>query len=329
MGAPDARDASETPDLSAAAPEVRPPAEVVDSDRQPSVIVSHVDITYRVYGTGSGEAAADDGDPEAGAVRRLLSRPRSSVGVREVHAVRDVSFVAYRGESIGLIGRNGSGKSTLLRSIAGLVPPTRGDIWVDGRSALLGIGAVLLPKMTGRQNIRIGCLAQGLSPDETDRVTDEIIEFADIGRFIDLPMNTYSSGMGARLRFAISTAVVPDVLVVDEALATGDAEFKEKAQQRITEFRQQAGTVFMVSHSRRTIEKMCDRVIWIDEGRVLGDGPPRPVYGLYDRKYGKHRQVWRERFEQVKEVERLEGPEAAAEVLARWERRASWGVKRP
>lgn len=300
-------------------PEV-PPTELVDGARQPSVIASHVDISYRVFGTGTGSEV--DPQDEAGALRRLVSRSRSGVGVREVHAVRDVSFVAYRGESVGLVGRNGSGKSTLLRSIAGLVPPTGGQIWIDGRAALLGVGAVLLPKLTGRQNIRIGCLAQGLTPHQVEEVMDDIVEFADIGPFIDLPMNTYSTGMGARLRFAISTAAVPEILVVDEALATGDAQFKEKAQERIEQFRRQAGTVFIVSHSRSSVEKMCDRVLWIDEGRLLADGAPAPVYGLYDRKYGKHRQVWRQRFEEAKEIEAAEGSDAAAEFLDRWERRA-------
>jgi teichoic acid transport system ATP-binding protein len=307
------------PDEVTAAPEL-PAGEVVDADRRPTVIASHVDITYRVFGSGTGSEV--NPQDEAGAFRRFVLRGRSGVGVREVQAVRDISFVAYRGESIGLIGRNGSGKSTLLRSIAGLVPPTSGQIWIEGRAALLGVSAVLLPKLTGRQNVRIGCLAQGLTPDEADGVMEEIVEFADIGPFIDLPMHTYSSGMGARLRFAISTATVPDVLVVDEALATGDSAFKEKAQERIEQFRRQAGTVFMVSHSRSSVEKMCDRALWIDDGQLLADGEPRPVYGLYDRKYGKHRHVWAQRFEEAKEIERHEGAEAAAEFLDRWDRRA-------
>lgn len=294
--------------------------------RRPSVVASQVDITYRVF--GSGEGTDIDPQDEAGAFRRLVSRSRTKIGVQEVHAVRGVSFVAYRGESIGIIGRNGSGKSTLLRSIAGLVPPTKGQIWTDGRAALLGVSAVLLPKLTGRQNIRIGCLAQGLTPAQVDEVMDDIVRFADIGRFIDLPMHTYSSGMGARLRFAISTATVPDILVVDEALATGDAEFKEKAQARIEEFQKQAGTVFMVSHSRSSIVNTCTRVLWIDGGRLLADGAPHDVYGLYGRKYGKHRQTWRERFEQARQIELTDGPEAADEYLERWEQRANAKFRR-
>lgn len=286
----------------------------------PSVVASHVDIVYRVYGT-SGEA---EDTTEEGTVRRLLTRGRSGMGIREVHAVRDVSFVAHPGESIGLIGRNGSGKSTILRSIAGLVPPTRGSLWIGGDAALLGVSAVLMPKLSGRRNVEIGALALGLTPDEVGARMADIIEFADIGHFIDLPMSTYSSGMAARLRFAISTAKVPDILVVDEALATGDAQFRERATRRIKEIREQAGTIFMVSHNRSTIEAMCNRVMWMDEGRLLADGQAGPVYGLYNRKYGKGRALWRERYAEISRVIEQDGLEAARDLLRRWEPEGGW-----
>lgn len=300
-----------------AAPEDSPPG---TTQRAPSVVCSHVDIVYRVYGIGKEEDSAD----EESAVKRLLTRSTRGVGVREVHAVRDVSFVAYPGESIGIIGRNGSGKSTLLRSIAGLVPPTHGDIWIGGKAALLGVGSMLMADLTGRENVEIGMQALGLSPREVRERMGEIIEFADIGPFIDMPMNAYSSGMAARLRFAISTAVVPDVLVVDEALATGDAQFRERATERIEQIRRQAGTVFLVSHSRSTVSKMCNRVLWMDQGRLLADGAEGPVYGLYNRKYGKHRHVWRERYAEIERVMDEQGFEAARELLRRWEPEAGW-----
>lgn len=287
-------------------------------DRAPSVICSHVDITYRVFGMGK-----EEDDPES-TVKRMLSRSTRGMGVREVHAVRDVSFVAYPGESVGIIGRNGSGKSTLLRSIAGLVPPSRGQIWLGGTAALLGVGAVLMKELTGRQNIEIGALAMGLSPREVASRMGEIIEFADIGPFIDMPMNTYSSGMTARLRFAISTVVVPDILVVDEALATGDAQFRDRAAERIERIREQAGTIFMVSHSRGAIESMCNRVMWMDEGRLLADGQAGPVFGLYNRKYGKARHIWRERYAEIHRVIEEQGLEAARELLRRWEPEGGW-----
>jgi teichoic acid transport system ATP-binding protein len=299
---------------------VTEPADPAEDGRTPSVIVSHVDITYRVYGAGR---ALDEGDAE-GAVRRLLNRSSRSVGVREVKAVRDVSFVAYRGEAIGIIGRNGSGKSTLLRSIAGLVPPDRGTIWLGGKAALLGVNAMLLPRLSGRDNIWIGGQALGMNRAEVARRMDEIIEFADIGSFIDLPMSAYSSGMAARLRFAISTAVVPDILVVDEALATGDEHFRERAAARINHIRAQAGTIFMVSHSRSRIESMCSRALWMDQGRLLGDGEVTPVFGLYNRKYGKGRHVWRERYGEIQRVIDEQGLDAARDLLRRWEPEGGW-----
>lgn len=303
-----------------AAPDRTAPPVVDDDGRVPSVVVSHVDITYRVYGSSR---RAEDND-EAGAVKRLLSRSTQGLGMQEVHAVRDVSFVAYPGESIGIIGRNGSGKSTLLRSVAGLVPPTKGDIWLGGKAALLGVNAVLLPKLSGRDNIWIGTQALGLTPAQVRATMDDIIEFADIGSFIDLPMSSYSSGMAARLRFAISTAMVPEILIVDEALATGDEHFRARATARIEEIREQAGTVFLVAHSRRRIEQMCTRVMWMDDGRLLADGAPTAVNGLYSRKYGKHRHIWRERYDEVHRVMEEEGVEAAHELLRRWEPGAGW-----
>lgn len=302
-----------------AAPETTGPALATD-ERAPSVIASHVDITYRVFGVGSETGAT----PEEGAFKRLVGRSRSGVGVREVRAVRDVSFVTHPGESVGIIGRNGSGKSTLLRSIAGLVPPSQGSIWLGGRAALLGVGAVLMKDLTGRQNIEIGSLAMGLTPRQVQDRMGEIVEFADIGPFIDMPMGTYSSGMAARLRFAISTAVVPDILVVDEALSTGDAQFRERATERIEQIRAEAGTVFVVSHSRGTIEAMCNRVLWMDQGRLLADGTAGPVYGLYNRKYGRHRHIWRERYDEIQRVLDEQGSEAARELLRRWEPEANW-----
>ncbi len=252
-------------------------------ERVPSVVASDVSITYRVY--GSGRKVEDD--DEAGALRRLLNRSTRNVGVREIEAVKHVSFVTYRGESVGLVGRNGSGKSTLLRSIAGLVPPTEGRIWLGGKASLLGVNAALMPNLSGRRNIWIGAQALGLTPRQVREKFEEIVEFADIGEFIDLPMKSYSSGMGARLRFAISTAVIPDILVVDEALATGDAQFKARAQERIAEIREHAGTVFMVSHSPDSIRKSCTRAIWLERGELMMDGAAGQVVDAYTERYGQ------------------------------------------
>jgi|GEM_PF-205240 len=236
------------------------------ADQKPSVIASHVDIVYRVH---------------SGARPGGGWRSRSRRGLRHVHAVKDVSFVAHHGESIGVVGRNGSGKSTLLRAVAGLVPPTRGEVWADGTPSLLGVNAVLVKQVSGARNIYIGAQALGLTKAEVDAIFDEIVEFSGIGDAIHLPMSTYSSGMAARLRFAISTAVVPPVLVIDEALATGDAHFRARSEQRIEKLREQSGTVFLVSHSADTIRAMCDRALWLDQGRLVMDGPVDEVVDAY------------------------------------------------
>ena len=250
----------------------------------PSVIVSELDIIYRVYGARS--SALNNAKRSFG--QKLLQR-RPTTGVREVHAVKNVSFIANHGESIGIIGRNGSGKSTLLRAVAGLIPPTKGQVYISGEASLLGVNAVLMRQLSGYRNIMIGAQALGMSPKEAASKVDEIVEFAGIGDFIDLPMSAYSSGMAARLRFAISTAAVPDVLMIDEALATGDAAFKERSHERISEIRERAGTVFLVSHSASTIKSICKRALWMDQGRLIMDGPAEEVVAAYTKRYAKAR----------------------------------------
>jgi teichoic acid transport system ATP-binding protein len=195
--------------------------------------------------------------------------------------VRGVSFVAHHGESIGIVGRNGAGKSTLLRAIAGLIPPSQGTVYVRGTSSLLGVNAALMGQLSGERNIMLGGLALGLTPDQVRKRFDEIVEFAGIGDFVYMPMKAYSSGMAARLRFAISTAAIPDVLMIDEALATGDAEFRARSSAKIREVKDHAGTVFLVSHSNKAITQMCDRAVWIEKGELVMDGPSDEVVAAY------------------------------------------------
>lgn len=257
----------------------------------PCLVVDDLHIVFRVFGGKQRARAQRSGVPVEKAepvrrslVKRVLGAGRQHVGaVSEVHAVRGVSFTARHGESIGIVGINGSGKSTLLRAITGLIPPHSGSVYVDGEPALLGVNAALMPQMTGSKNIEIGGLALGMTPKQIDDKFDEVVEFADIGSFVDLPMKTYSSGMAARLRFAISSAAIPDILMVDEALATGDAAFKARSKARIEEVRQQAGTVFLVSHSISTIEAMCTRVLWMHQGRLVMDGPVDQVTTAYKK----------------------------------------------
>jgi teichoic acid transport system ATP-binding protein len=244
----------------------------------PSVIVEDLHVTYRVYGGRRQTAGARD----VGLVRRLVKSSAGRIGaVTEIPAVRGISFVASHGESIGVVGRNGSGKSTLLRGIAGLIPPTSGAVYVYGEPSLLGVNAVLMSELTGERNIMIGGLALGLTPQQVRERFDEIVDFAGIGDFVHLPMQSYSSGMGARLRFAISSAARPDVLLIDEALTTGDAEFRAKSKERIDRIREHAGTIFLVSHSLASVQSMCNRALWIDNGLLRMDGPADEVCRAY------------------------------------------------
>jgi teichoic acid transport system ATP-binding protein len=249
-------------------------SEAVVAEREPTVVVDDVHLTYRIVGKGKRRGGA------AASLRRtLLREPLPGQGA--VHAVKGVSFTAYRGEAIGLIGPNGSGKSTLLRSIAGLMAPSRGTVWTRGQASLLGVAAAMMGGMSGDQNILLGCLAIGMTPDEIIAEYDSICEFAGIGDFVHLPMNTYSSGMGARLRFAIAAARTPDILLIDEALATGDATFRRRSEARIRKLREEAGTVFLVSHGLGVIRESCTRAIWLENGRIVMDGPADDVVDAY------------------------------------------------
>lgn len=246
----------------------------VDASREPIVVVDNLHITYRVYGAGG------KGNAASAFVRILRREHRPSM--KEVHAIRGMSFVAYKGDAIGVIGTNGSGKSTLLKAIAGLLPPERGGVYTDGQPSLLGVNAALMNDLSGERNIVLGCLAMGMSPEEVKAKYEEIVKFAGLKEgFIQLPMRAYSTGMASRLRFAIAAAKAHDVLLIDEALATGDAKFRRKSADKIDELREQAGAVFLVAHQLDSIREMCNRVLWIDEGKLMMDGDPETVVDAY------------------------------------------------
>ena len=232
---------------------------------EPMVVVDDLHVVYRVYGKGADRGTA------ASSMLRILGRKRRA-SIREVHALRGMSFVAYRGDAVGVIGRNGSGKSTLLRAIAGLLPPEQGNVYTTGEASLLGVNAALLEDLTGERNVVLGCLAMGMTRQETREKFQGIVDFSGVGDFIDLSMKTYSSGMGSRLRFAIAAAKSHEVLLIDEALATGDAEFRVKSHARIQDLRAQAGTVFLVAHNLEEIELTCNRVIWMERGQLVRQG---------------------------------------------------------
>ncbi|MFD4505095.1 ABC transporter ATP-binding protein [Streptomyces sp. NPDC058457] len=247
----------------------------------PTVVADSVDIVYRVNGTGAGRGSA------TAALNRMLRRKNAekAAGTRTVHAVKNVSFVAYKGEAIGLIGTNGSGKSTLLKAVAGLLPVENGAIYTDGQPSLLGVNAALMGDLTGEKNVYLGGLAMGMSREEIKERYQDIVDFSGInekGDFITLPMRTYSSGMGARLRFSIAAAKDHDVLLIDEALATGDASFRMRSEERIRELRQHAGTVFLVSHNNKSIRDTCERVLWLERGVLRMDGPTEDVLTEYE-----------------------------------------------
>lgn len=201
----------------------------------------------------------------------------------EVWALRNITFQVKRGETVGVIGRNGSGKSTLLQVLCGVLKPTSGQIVVNGRiSALLELGAGFHPEFTGRDNVYMNGAIMGLSRKEMDLRFQEIVDFAEIGDFIEQPVRTYSSGMFVRLAFACAVSIVPDILLVDEALAVGDAYFQEKCRQRIADFRKEGGSMVFVSHDMASVRALCDSVILLDKGIIIASGDPGKVVDLYD-----------------------------------------------
>ena len=198
------------------------------------------------------------------------------------HALKDVNFSIARGESVGIIGRNGSGKSTILKLIAGVMAPTVGDVQICGRvSPLIELGAGFHPDLTGRENIFLNACILGMSGKEVKERFDDIVAFAELRDFIDTPVKRYSSGMYIRLGFSVAVHSNPDILLVDEVLAVGDAHFQDKCLARMQEFRSQGVTIVLVSHSMDLVEKFCQRTMLIDGGHLLEEGPPKAVIPRY------------------------------------------------
>jgi teichoic acid transport system ATP-binding protein len=233
-----------------------------------SVILDDVAVVYRVH---------EDTRPRFFDVVRGKGRRQH----RRIHAVRGVSMVARSGETIGVVGANGSGKSTLLAALAGLLPVESGHVYARSHPTLLGVGSAMQAGASGRRNVMLGCLALGMEVSEAHAQFDEIIDFAGVRDFIDLPLAAYSSGMRARLLFSIATAMVPDILIIDEALAVGDEQFRDRSRARIDELRKSAGTVLMVTHNLAHIIDTCTRVVWLNRGRLQADGDPEVVVREY------------------------------------------------
>ena len=201
----------------------------------------------------------------------------------EFWAVKDVSLQVNAGEAVAIIGANGAGKSTLLKMVTGTVRPTRGGIAAVGRiSALLELGLGFNPEFTGRQNVYMSCGLMGFSVGEIDRMMDGIVAFAEIGDHFEQPLRTYSSGMQARVAFAVATAVRPDLLIVDEVLSVGDSYFQHKSFDRIRQFKADGAAIIFVTHGMSSVRSLCDRVILLDKGAVLKDGLPDEVVDYYN-----------------------------------------------
>lgn len=212
---------------------------------------------------------------------------------REFWALRDISFSIDKGETVGIVGSNGSGKSTLLQILAGTLTPTEGSALVKGRiAALLELGSGFNPEFTGRENIYLNGSILGLSRKEIDDRFDRIAAFADIGKFLDQPTKTYSSGMAVRLAFAVQAQIDPEVLIVDEALAVGDAKFQAKCFERIKQLKSNGTSILLVTHSTEQIVTHCSRAILMDTGRLIEQGDPKKITHLYlDRLFGVNRKA--------------------------------------
>jgi ABC-type polysaccharide/polyol phosphate transport system ATPase subunit len=212
----------------------------------------------------------------------MLRLGRRERVVREIEALKGVSFDVGHGTVLGIMGMNGAGKSTLMRTIAGILPPTEGRVEVRGRvSTLLALGVGFNKHLSGRENVVLGGLAAGLRREQLAAKYEEIVEFAELGEFMDLPMRTYSSGMYGRLAFSVAVNMDPDILLIDEALSVGDARFRRKSFEKMRELCGQARTIVLVSHALGSIQELCDQAIWMHGGELRIRGAPDRVIDAY------------------------------------------------
>jgi ABC-type polysaccharide/polyol phosphate transport system ATPase subunit len=216
-------------------------------------------------------------------LRSMVTRMgRGEKVIREIEAVKHVSFEIPHGTVLGIVGANGAGKSTLVRTIAGILPPTSGRIDVYGRvSTLLALGVGFNKNLSGRDNVRLGGLAAGLEREKLEEKYEEIVKFAELGEFMDMPMRTYSSGMYGRLAFSVAVNMDPDILLIDEALSVGDARFRRKSANKMRDLCSQAHTIVLVSHALGSIRELCDQAIWMDHGVMRMWDEPEAVVDAY------------------------------------------------
>jgi len=220
---------------------------------------------------------------EGGSLREFLPALFKGRGFTEpFYALRDVSFTIRQGETVGIVGRNGSGKSTILKLIAGVMAPSTGDVRVYGRvSPLIELGAGFHPDLTGRENIHLNASILGMSAKEIKAQFQAIVDFAELWDFIDTPVKRYSSGMYIRLGFSVAVHAEPEILLVDEVLSVGDTYFQEKCLAKMQEFQAKGTTMVLVSHSMDLVQRFCERVIFINGGRLVDEGPPAKIIDEY------------------------------------------------
>ena len=249
------------------------------SSSEPASTVAPGEIVGRGIGRRFSITLAPTRSLKETILRRELPR------TRELWALRDVDLHVRPGEAFGIVGRNGSGKSTLLKLIAGIFAPTTGTLAVGGRvGSLIEIGAGFHPEFTGRENVYLNAAIYGLKRSYVDEHIDEILGFAELESFADVPVRTYSSGMYMRLGFSVAMHINPDVLLLDEVLAVGDEAFQQKCYGAVADFKSAGGTIVFVSHDPGTVERICDRAIMLEEGRVLEEGPASEVVRAYHRR---------------------------------------------
>ena len=251
-----------------------------------SIVARNISKTYRIYNNPE-DRLKQSIIPR---LQGLLGRPRSHY-FTEFPALSDINFEIRKGETVGIVGKNGSGKSTLLQIICGTMAPTSGDVQTRGRiAALLELGSGFNPEFTGRENIYLNGAILGLTREHVDGYFDQIVSFADIGEFLDRPVKTYSSGMSVRLAFAVQAQIEPDILIVDEALAVGDAKFQIKCFNHLKKLKDNGTSILLVTHSTEQIVSHCNHALLLDEGRVRAMGAPRTVVNQYlDLLFGRER----------------------------------------
>jgi ABC-type polysaccharide/polyol phosphate transport system ATPase subunit len=235
----------------------------------PAVLVDDVSKKFRMY------------HEQNNSLKSMLMRGRRSIH-DDFWALNNISFEVPSGSTFGLIGKNGSGKSTLLKCLARILQPESGTITANGRQAsLLEVGSGFHPELSGRENIFLNGSILGMSKKEVTRKFDEIVAFSGVEKFIDQPVKNYSSGMYVRLGFSVAVSVTPDILVVDEVLAVGDATFQKRCRNKFKEMKADGQTVILVSHSMNTVKEMCDQVAWLDAGKLRQTGPAEAVIKAY------------------------------------------------